>query len=264
MMPRANNTVPGISVVMPAYNAEKTLAAAVQSVLAQTYADFELLIVDDCSTDGTAALAEQLARRDSRIRILRNERNSGVSVSRNFGVAQAKYPWIALLDSDDQWTPEKLERQLRVLETQEDAGLIFTGVSYIDEAGRHSDFVFHVPRHVTFRELLRQNVISCSSVLVKRELLECWPMYPDQNIHEDYAAWLQILKEIPCAVGVDEPLLIYRVSSGSKSGNKLRSAGMQWRTYRYVGVGVVRSACCFAAYTLRGLRKHRAISGQMH
>lgn len=256
--------IPGISVIIPAYNAEKTLQEAVQSVLNQTYTNFELIIVDDCSTDGTAVLASRLEKVDSRIRVLHNENNSGVSVTRNNGVAHASFPWIAFLDSDDLWAEEKLQKQVRVLDTRTNAQLIFTGTAFVDDMGHHSDYIFHVPEYVKFQKLLLRNVISCSSVLVRRELLEHWPMYPDANIHEDYAVWLQILREIPCAIGIDEPLLVYRVSSGSKSGNKAKSARMQWNTYRYMGISKICSLVYFASYALCGLRKHHAIVKHMH
>jgi teichuronic acid biosynthesis glycosyltransferase TuaG len=249
----------GVSVVMPAYNAGKTLLRAMESVLSQDHGLLELLVIDDCSQDDTAALAQSLAQRDSRVRLLRNQQNGGVSFSRRRGVEAAAYDYIAFLDSDDYWEPEKLTRQLKALEAHPEASLCFTGSAFIDDRGNRSDYVLNVPETLTFQQLLKQNVISCSSVLVRRELMLAHPMVDDRDIHEDYAAWLRILRQIPYALGIDEPLLVYQISTGSKSGNKLKAARMQWRTYRVAGVPLPTAAVSFCAYAVRNLQKYRRI-----
>lgn len=252
-----------VSVVMPAYNASATIAQSIESVLQQTHAALELIVIDDCSTDDTRQIAEDYARRDHRVCVLHSEMNGGVSDARNRGVAAAQYEWIALLDSDDCWEPEKLAFQMDAVQKNPQCPLFFTGSAFVDENGCRSGYVLHVPQRVTKQELLCQNVISCSSVLVKREMLCRFPMYHDRRIHEDYAVWLRILQEIPYAVGIDRPLLIYRISASSKSGNKLRAAGMQWRTYRHIHLPMVKSCVCFVQYAVRNLRKYHGISKNM-
>lgn len=249
----------GVSVVMPAYNASKTVARAIGSVLSQSHRKLELILVDDCSTDDTLRIVAALAGADDRVRLYRNEKNSGVAQTRNRGVAEAKYDWIAFLDSDDLWEPEKLERQLTVLAEDPSASLCFTGSAFIDEAGNRSDYQLRVPERVTFSDILKQNVISCSSVLVRRELMLQHPMQGSRDIHEDYATWLRILRQIPNAVGIDEPLLVYQISTGSKSGNKLKAAMMQWRTYRMARIPLPRAVWSFAAYAFLSARKYKKI-----
>ncbi|MBQ2730646.1 MAG: glycosyltransferase family 2 protein [Clostridia bacterium] len=248
-----------VSVIMPAYNAEQTISASIESVLAQTHGELELLVVNDCSADRTAEIVREFCERDKRVRLLENETNSGVSLSRNHGVREASFDWIAFLDSDDTWEPEKLKRQLETAASHPECSLFFTATAYVDENGVRSDYVLHAPEKVYRRELLCQNIVSCSSTLVKKECLLRHPMKDDRMIHEDLAAWLAVLDETPYAVGVDEPLLLYRVSKSGKSGNKFKAAKMQWRTYRAANVPFFTAAISFLRYAVRGVVKYASI-----
>ena len=212
--------MPKISIITPAYNCEKYLEQSVDSVLSQTWQDWELLIIDDCSKDATWLRMQTLAKQDNRIRIFQNRHNSGSAATRNNGIRQARGEWIAFLDSDDLWRPEKLERQMSVLRKHPDASFLFTGSAFIEDDGMTIAHVLHVPEKVSRKKLLKQNVISCSSVLIRRELMLEFPMPEEDGIHEDFATWLAILSKIPCAYGVDEPLLVYRRALASKSGKK--------------------------------------------
>lgn len=250
---------PLVSVVMPAYRAEKTLAQAVNSVLAQSYPHFELLILDDCSPDRTAALAQTFCADDTRVKLLANTSNLGVARTRMRGAQAAAGEWLAFLDSDDAWTADKLEKQLCEAARQS-AELVFTGSSYMDETGAPLQWVLHVPPRIGYRQLLRQNVISNSSVLMQKQAyLRCAVL--DDSLHEDYACWLRYLKEGHFACGIDEPLLIYRLSAGSKSGNKLRSAQMNWRTLRAAGLNAAQAGYYMGWYTMNGVLKYRNIRG---
>ncbi len=248
-----------VSVVMPAFNAEKTVAQAISSVLAQTHRNLELLIVDDNSTDRTSEIAAEYARRDPRVRCFKNPRNLGTAGSRNFGVERAGFEYIAFIDSDDMWAPEKLEKQLTLLKKDPHSSLFFTGSAFMDESGNRYAHKLCVPEHITYRQLLKQNLISCSSVLARRETLICHPMQEAAGIHEDFATWLSVLRSEGSAAGLNEPLLIYRIHGSSKSANKLRAAGMQWRTYRHVGLNSLKAAYYFVFYAVRSLRKYRRI-----
>lgn len=250
---------PLISVVMPAYNCEKTIGQAVDSVIAQTCPNWELLILDDRSTDGTAQLIEALQGKDERIRAFHNEQNQGVGNTRNRGVELAKGDWIAFLDSDDMWMPEKLEKQLALLDQNENAQLLFTGSGFMNESGEALAYVLHVPPRIDRKRLLRQNLVSCSSVLVKKEQMLQHPFPAQSDMHEDFAVWLQILREEEYACGVDEPLLIYRLSASSKSGNKLKAARMNWNTYRRSGLGLFSSLYYMGCYAVNGIRKYRQL-----
>lgn len=249
---------PLISIVMPVYNCERYIMQAVESVIAQTYQNWELLIINDASQDNTQSIVNELAQKDSRIHVYDNAENSGVSKTRNRGVTLAKGDWIAFLDSDDAWAVEKLEKQVNFLQTNEEAELIFTGSAFINEDNQRAGYELHVPQTVDFRELLKQNVISCSSVLIKKEYLLLYSM-PGDKMHEDYTVWLRTLKKVQFAYGIDEPLLIYRISSNSKSGNKLNAAKMQYRVYRFVGLNIFQAMHYMVWYTVRNLRKYRKI-----
>jgi len=247
----------GVSVIMPAYNAEKTIKAAIGSVLAQTHGELELIVIDDCSTDSTAKKVKQYT--DSRVKLISNEKNSGVSASRNHGIKEAKYDLVAFLDSDDCWECNKLEIQLGELENNPEAAVSFTATAYMDAEGNRLPYTLRAPERVTYREVLKQNVISCSSALVKKEMLLRFPMLNDRGLHEDLALWLNILKVTPYAVGTDMPLLIYRVSPTGKSGNKVKAARMQWKTYRACKVPFFLGAYSFVCYAVRNIIKYKKI-----
>ena len=156
-------TAPLVSVIMPAYNAEKYIEEAVSSVLSQTYKNWELLILDDCSSDCTAEIAEYFASLDTRIRLLRNPQNMGVAKTRNRGFDIAKGEWIALLDSDDVWHSDKLEKQLAVA-GRAGADIIYCSYALVNESGAHlSDYI--VPETTSYDAMLRESVLSCSTVL---------------------------------------------------------------------------------------------------
>lgn len=243
-----------VSVIMPAYNAEKYIRQAIDSVRAQTYSDWELIVVDDASKDNTNAIVSEYCREDSRVKLLRNPKNQGVSHTRKNGVEAAAGEWIAFLDSDDAWQPEKLEKQL-ALQKEYNAKLIFTGSAFMDSEGRPLEWVLHAPEKIEYRQLLKQNLISNSSVLIeKKAYQECAVLADD--MHEDFACWLRFLRKGNTAYGVDEPLLIYRLSAQSKSGNKLKAAKMNWKTYRAVGMNVFVTSYYMIWYTINGLKKY--------
>lgn len=242
-----------VSVIMAAYNAEKTIRASIKSVLAQTYQNWELLVVDDGSKDNTAKIVESFE--DPRIHLFRNEENKGVSISRKIGADNSKGEWIAILDSDDIWVNNKLEKQIK-LAKEVNGELIFTGSAFIRENGDNVDWKLHVPETLCYKELLKQNLVSNSSSLVKSELYKKHYAISDK-MHEDFAIWLNITKEGKLAYGIDEPLLIYRLSSSSKSGNKFKAAIMNWNTYRYIGLNPIVALYYMCWYMIKGILKYR-------
>ena len=238
-----------VTIVMPAYRAERYIGEAVASVLAQTCPDWELLVVVDASPDESAAAAEKAAAEDPRVRILRLPANVGVAEARMAGVREAKTAWVAL--------------QLAFAE-KTGADLVFTGSGFMDEEGKRIDRILHVPEKISYRELLKQNLISCSSVLVKRELMLRYPMRltgsrAKGRMHEDFASWLRMLRGGAKAYGIDEPMLIYRVSRGSVSGNKSKAAAMTWRVYRNIGLSLPECVYYFCCYAVRSLKKWRGL-----
>jgi teichuronic acid biosynthesis glycosyltransferase TuaG len=246
-----------ISVIMPAYNCEKYIAESIKSVILQTFKTWELIIINDCSTDNTQSVINDFAGTDSRIRVYENDENSGVSKTRNKGISAANGSWLAFLDSDDIWHEEKLEKQM-LSAKKNNSGFIFTGASYIDENGSMYKGVFNVPESVSYKVLLKQNVISCSSVLIKKAFFDDIKMEND-SIHEDFCVWLKILRGGNTAHGINEPLLIYRISRKSKSGNKIKSLKMAYKTYRYIGINPLTAWYYLGFYIVRNLRKYRKI-----
>ncbi len=248
-----DQTMPQVSVIMAAYNAERTIGVAIDSVLAQTYTNWELLVINDCSKDSTSAIVSSYS--DTRIRLLQNEKNCGVSISRKIGMEAAAGKWIAVLDSDDAWTPDKLEKQIK-LAKETGAGLIFTGSAFMDDEGKPIDWQLHVPKRLPYRELLKQNLVSNSSVLVNAALYRKHYAIGDK-MHEDFAIWLGITAEGRDAYGIDEPLLIYRLAKASKSSNKIKAAKMNWNTYRYVGLNPFTASYYMCWYIVKSLLKYR-------
>lgn len=246
-----------VSIVMPAYNCEKYVVEAINSILAQTYRNWELLVLDDGSKDDTLRIIEEFSQKDSRIKALPNGKNMGVSATRNRGIELASGEWIAFLDSDDMWKPEKLEKQFEIVE-KEAAEFLFTGSSYINEEGEAYKEIFEVPEKITYKKLRNQNVISCSSVLVKKKYFEHIKMEKDE-MHEDYAVWLRILKTGVTAFGVNEPLLIYRISRNSKSGNKMKTVKMTYKVFRFVGINSIGSAYFMIRHVLASVGKYKRI-----
>lgn len=243
-----------ISIIMAAYNAEKTIDAAVCSVMNQTYENWELIIVDDGSDDVTASIAEGYAEKDARIRLISNGNNIGVSESRKKALDNARGEWTAVLDSDDMWDSSKLEKQISFAVDHE-ADFVFTGSAFIREGGEKTDWILHVPEQIGYKELLKQNLISNSSVLVRTGLVK--KNYVDRDdVHEDFALWLSILKDGHIAYGIDEPLMIYRLSGSSRTSNKLNSARLNWNTYRYLGLGYLESLYYMAHYAKNGFMKY--------
>lgn len=253
-MPKINDLV---SVVMPAYNCEKYIVEAVESVLKQTYSNLELIIIDDGSKDSTLEILNNYVKKDSRVKVFQNEKNSGVSATRNRGISIAKGNWIAFLDSDDIWGEDKLQKQMDCAEKY-NAQFVFTGVSYIDEEGNSYNGVFQVPDQISYKKLLRQNVITCSSVLVQKKYFENIKMEKDE-MHEDYAVWLRILRLGITAYGISAPLLTYRISRNSKSGNKIKTVKMTYKVFRFIGINPVGATYFMISHIFASVGKYRRI-----
>ena len=249
---------PLVSVVMPAYNAAEYIEAAVTSVQRQSFTNWELIVVDDCSSDETCPFVERLARQDPRIRLYHNAQNQGTAYSRNHGLEQCRGDYVALLDSDDIWHPEKLEKQLALIQ-KEGADLVYTSYAIVDEHGQKRCNDFLVPSQTDFSALLKENVIGCSTVLMTHKVTEQF-LFDNTYYHEDYVLWLQMLRSGKRAVGVTDVLVDYRYHSGSRASNKLSSAKRRWTIYRsYLGLSRMKSIRYLMHYGISGLRKYKNI-----
>lgn len=245
---------PRVSVIMPAYRCEKTVENSIRSALSQTVPEIEVIVANDASDDGLTEILDRLQKKDARLRVIQIRENIGVADTRNRGIEAAEAEWIAFLDSDDQWEPDKLEKQLRKAE-ETGAALLYTAAACIDETDAPTGKVFFVPETITAAKILRSTDIITSTVLVRRDVYLRHPM-ERSDLHEDLISWYGILKDGAKAVGINEPLARYRVSGGSKSGNKLRSACMTWRSYRHLGIGFFRRVRSFIGYCVHGVKRY--------
>ncbi len=242
-----------VSVIIPAYHCASTLREAVDSALAQEVPLEVIVIDDDMNYDSSQLL--QPYQQDARVRYFRNEHNLGAAQSRNRGVSLARGRYVAFLDCDDRWQPGKLQKQLDLLQ-HTGAALCSTARELIKPDGTATGYVIPVPESFTYHDLLTQNFINCSSVVMPISIAREFPMRCDADSHEDYLMWLEVLQKYDRACAVNEPLLQYRISSGGKSGTKLHSAAMTYRTYRHMGFGLLRSCLCFVQYAWNGMTKY--------
>ncbi len=244
-----------VSVIMPVYNSSRFLSRSIESVLKQTYQKFELIIIDDKSTDDSLSISEKYAKEETRIRVIALPFNQGVAQARNRGISEAKGDYIALLDSDDVWLPEKLERQLLLLEKQ-GASLAYCSYDFIDENDFQIMKPFIVGAETDFKKMLYKSVISCSTAVIDAELMKSYP-FESEYYHEDYALWMKLLSIPVNAVGIPDVLTHYRRVSGSRSDNKRRSAKERWKVYRMVlNMGLFESAVAFSMYAVCSLVKY--------
>ena len=247
---------PLVSVVMPAYNAERFVGEAVSSVLSQSYGNWELLVVDDASTDASRDVVARTIVGEPRARLVANGKNLGVARTRNRGVAMASGRYVALLDADDYWLPGKLEAQVGLAEKAQ-ADIAYCSYSIVDEDGSPVCDDFLVPDCATFDSMLSQSVISCSTALLRRSSLPEGP-FPLGLQHEDLALWLTMLRDGCTACGTREVLACYRQVSGSRASNKLGSARGRWKVLRdYLGLPVPRCVRAMGRYAVLGARKYR-------
>lgn len=242
-----------VSIIMPAFNAEKYIVDAIASVKNQSYSEWELLVINDASTDLTAQLVQDLAANDSRIKYILLEFNQGVASARNKGLELSDGQYVAFLDSDDMWLPEKLEHQLTFMHERDCA---FSFHSYRHFSDRiTSDKVVEVPDVLSYEKELCGNYIGCLTVCLDRSKLNPFNM-PNAR-HEDYITWLNILKDNGiCAYGLQEDLARYRIgNSGTVSSNKLKSVWWTWLVIRGQGVGFWKACQCMLGYLKKNLIK---------
>mgnify|MGYP004640993441 FL=1 len=248
-----------VSVIIPVYNAKKYVCEALASVVEQSYVQ-EVIVIDDGSTDGSMEVvqawldAHEAQTEKIRFCLLYNAHNMGVAESRNRGVKEAEGIYVAFLDADDRFAPGKLKKQVELLE-RTGACLCNTARVLMQADGTLTQNIMHTPEKITLADLEQTNYINCSSVVVRRDIMQKYPM-KHSEVHEDYLTWLRMLRDYAYAVGIDEPLLEYRLSENGKSRNKLKSARMTYRTYRLAGYSVWKSCRMFAHYAVKGLKKY--------
>lgn len=243
-----------VSIIMPAFNAEKTIELAVFSVISQTFFDWELIIVNDCSTDSTVDFCARFEALDARIRVLTCSTNGGVARSRNLGLEAATGSYIAFLDSDDLWLPDKLALQIESISNS--GHFSYMTYEHMNLAGIFEKIIIP-PDVIDHQQALGGCQIGTLTVLLGKDLLAN-NKFPLRR-HEDYALWLKLLREIPAAVRVGgiKPHARYRRSSTSLSGSKLKAITWQWAIYReQEKLSLLEATSYILRYATRGVVKH--------
>lgn len=239
------------SIILPLYNASNFIDETLQSVLAQTYDNWELLVVDDVSTDNSAAIVQKYAAKDNRIQLIQQNKNLGAGHARNTGIKNATGRYIAFIDADDIWLPNKLELQLEFMQKN---GLAFTysGQLLIDENGKEKG-KFMTKAEITYRSMLKTCSVGCCTVVYDTKILNK-QYFATQHGQEDYILWLQIMKQIGTSKGIIEPLAKYRAVSGAVSSNKIAAAKRQWKVYRELEkLNLLQSSYYFLHYAVNAV-----------
>ena len=222
-----------VSIIVPVYNAEKYIVETMEHVTAQTYRDWELLLVVDGCGDASAQVIReyQEARGDERLRLLVSQENIGAARARNKGLWEAVGLYIAYLDADDLWLPEKLEAQLAFMKEKQ-AAFVFTGYEFADEQGVGTGKVVHVPPRMEYRDALKNTTIFTSTVLFDTQRIPRDKLEMPAVKSEDTALWWKVLREGCTAWGLDRNLVLYRRPRQSLSSNKLEAVRRIWNLYR--------------------------------
>ncbi len=252
-----------ISIIIPVHNAEKFIKDTIDCVLAQSYEDWELLLIEDGSTDRTmdvmAACLEEV--KDKRIRLEKREirtpeeKTFGAARARNLGLSLAQGRYITYLDADDRWRPDKLERELAFLQ-KKNAGFVFTGYEFGDENAKGTGKVVHVPETLTYKQALANTTIFTSTVMIDTEKIEKSLLEMPCIKSEDTASWWKILKTGVTAYGLDENLVVYRRAGNSLSSNKLEALRRIWNLYRQAAeLSVFASVCHFVPWAYRAVKR---------
>ena len=244
-----------VSVIMPAYNAELFISESISSVLSQTYQHWELLVIDDSSTDKSASIIQQYVQQDERIKYYKTEAPSGSPcLPRNVGIANAEGKYIAFLDSDDTWFCDKLEIQLNMFGRYDDMAICYCNYEKMAENGGRNNRIVKAPEITTYRQLLAGNVIGCLTAVY--DTSKVGRVYFQNYAHEDYIMWLSILKRGYVARNVNVVTALYRVCKKSVSSNKLKTISWQWNIYKNVEkLGHWKSAFFFISYAYKAFRK---------
>lgn len=243
-----------VSVIMPAHNSEETISEAVRSVIVQSYENWELLIIDDCSTDGTVQVIEEYLK-DSRIRLVKTDKSVGKPYyPRNFGIRESRGQYIAFLDSDDIWLPNKLESQIPLFK-DERVAVVFSDYVKFMTGEETSNRVVKGPKELTYKKALYGNDIG--NLTAVYDVSKVGKVFFEDVGHEDYVLWLRILKKRYKAVNTGSVEARYRISVGSVSANKGKSARWTWKIYREIlKMNIVQAIFHYIIYAVKGTIKY--------
>jgi len=246
--------LPLVSIIMPCYNADRYIIQSIESVLAQTYQNWELLITDDGSTDNSAEIIKKYCDQDDRISFIGLKNNQGTAIARNCSIKRSKGRFVAFLDSDDVWKSNKLEKQVNYM-LGNDIAFSYSSYEIIDSQGKPFNKIINDAGVMTYNKYLRNTAIGCGTVVLDREKTGDFTS-PIIKTSQDMALWLSIMKKGFKAYPVQGPLLEYRITPGSATSNKLKAACDVWRVYRNIeNMSLLKSTYCFMGYAFNAVKK---------
>lgn len=240
-----------VSIVTPSYNCSSFISDTIKSVLQQSFSDWQMIIVDDCSTDNSVEVIQSFVKKDPRFYLIKLSKNSGAAVARNKAIEAAQGRYIAFLDSDDLWLPDKLEKQLSFMQ-EYDYPFTYTAYDKIDKDGKVFGHI-GVPDRVSYSDLLKSCSVGCLTAMYDTTYFgkEAMPLIRKR---QDLGLWLRLLKKTDYAYGLNEILAQYRVRKNSISSNKTNAAKFTWRLYREIeGFSLIKSSYYFSHYAVRGV-----------
>ncbi len=252
---RSNLTRDLVSVIIPTYNSEKYIEDTLKSVINQTYINWEVILVDDCSKDSTVKIVKKFSENNNRFKLYINEFNQGAAYTRNLALRNSNGQYIAFLDADDVWYERKLEKQIQFMR-EKNVSFCFTPYEIIDEnnfsIGKIVDK--NAPRIVSYKDMLaKKATMGCSTVIIDNSIINELEM-PLIRTGQDYGLWLKILRDGVHAQRISDVLTKYRITPNSISRNKLKKAMRQWQIYRsFEHIKVVPSLWYFTNYTFRAI-----------
>lgn len=242
-----------VSVITPAYNSAEYVEECIESVLNQTYQNWEMLIVNDKSTDNTQSILELYTKRDPRIKLLNQKKNTGAAAARNKALELSKGRFVAFLDSDDAWKPKKLERQLQFMHENK-YGFTFTSYEIMNHKSLEKKKIFRVPEKINYNQYLRNTIIGNLTVIMDKEILG--NIRVEVGYLEDVLTWMKYLRQGHIAYGLDENLALYRVTEKSVSSNKFKNAKRYfWCLREKQNLSLIKSVYCQIGYMFNAIKK---------
>lgn len=243
-----------VSVITPSYNSSKFITETIESVIVQSFQDWEMIIVDDASDDDSVSIIKGYVKRDSRIKLVELRNNVGAGEARNKGLEKAVGNYIAFLDSDDVWHKNKLKNQVNFMEKMQ-APISFTGYTIMDESLEKIKSIIRVPQSVTLHHYLKTTIIGMSTAIVDRERVGDFKLNPIRS-RQDGVLWIELLRKGLIAYGLDQQLTKYRARNNSVSSNKIKAMKRIWYIYRkFAKLNLLKTSYYFSFYIFNNVKR---------
>ncbi len=244
-----------VSIIVPVYNAEKFIRDTLETVKAQTYKNWELILVDDCSIDNSVNIIKSYIKDDKRISLIAQNKNNGAAITRNKGIEKATGRYICFLDADDLWDSNKIEEQLKFMK-KEDCAFSFTGYEFANQYGIPNGKKVFVPKKINYRQALKNTIISTITVMFDMNKLKKEDIYMPNVKSEDSATWWKVLKIVDYAYGFNDVFSYYRRNIVSSSSNKFHAIKQTWNLYRNIEhLNIFYSFYCFTFYLINAIKR---------